>query len=284
MEGPHNLQTWTGFDAIPDKDQPETRVWPEHWEGEMGAIFAMTSSMVYSEQGFNLDAARWYRETMHWRTYGNAPYFDLWLRSVSTYFSLSGVASRAELTEGYLTPDYPQAGDNTLVKIIDSDALDLAAQLRTQALTQAVPGFGRPQPDGRYASPAYQEGTAVNNPLFAVGDRVETLMQIGTGHTREYPVYRGRTGVVAASYGIVAAQFTGVAPNRTRVFQPYYQPGYPDIASRASPIDGGHRQEFYVPVYSIRFEARDLWGDGYAEAGVAVYVDMFEPYLKRAAG
>jgi hypothetical protein len=280
MEGPHNLQSWTGFDTIPDKDQPEAIVWPEPWEGEMGAIYSMTSAVVYAKQGFNLDAARWYRETMQWRTYGNAPYFDLWLRSVSTYFALSGIATRAELTEGYPTPDYPLPG----VKIIDNDSLDLAAQLRAQALAQAVPGFGKPQADGRYSSPNYQEGTAVNNPLFAIGDRVETLMQVGTGHTREYPVYRGRTGVVVASYGIVEAQFKGTEPNRIRIFQPYYQPGYPDIASRASPVDGGPRQEFFVPVYSIRFEARDLWGDGYAEEGVAVYVDMFEPYLKRAAG
>ncbi|WP_295430867.1 SH3-like domain-containing protein [uncultured Thiodictyon sp.] len=284
MEGPHNLQTWTGFDAIPDKDQPETTVWPEPWEGEMGAIFAMTTSVFYPEKGFNLDAARWYRETMQWRTYGNTPYFDLWLRSVSTYFSLSGLVTRADLTEGYPPPDYPQPGTSTSVAIIDKDSLDLAAQLRGQALTQAVPGFGKPQTDGRYSSPSYQEGTAVNHPLFAIGDRVETLLQIGTGHTREYPVYRGRPGVVVASYGIVAAQFTGEGPSRIRVFQPYYQPGYPDIASRASPVDGAPRQEFFVPVYSIRFEARDLWGDGYAEEGVAVYVDMFEPYLKRAAG
>jgi hypothetical protein len=284
MEGPHNLQAWAGFDAIPDKYQPETTVWPERWEGEMGAIFAMTSSVFYPDKGFNLDAARWYRETMQWRTYGNAPYFDLWVRSVSTYFSLSGIATRAELTDGYPTPNYAQTGTSTAVEIIDKGSLDLAAQLRAQALAQAVPGFGKPQTDGKYESPVYREGTAVNNPLFAIGDRVETLMQVGTGHTREYPVYRGRIGVVVASYGIVATQLVGEVPNQTRVFQPYYQPAYPDIASRASPVDGGPRQEFFVPVYSIRFEARDLWGDGYAEEGVAVYVDMFEPYLKRAAG
>lgn len=274
MEGPHNLHTWAGSDPIPDKFQPETVVWPEPWEGEMGAIFAMFSAKFYPQAGFNLDVARWLRETVHPRDYLNSPYFELWLDSVATFLDLSGRATRADLTDGY--PPTTAA-----VRITNDPALDLATALRNQALGESVPGFGAPRPDGSYAPDAdhhYVEGQANNQPRYRVGDRVRTVLQTGTGHTREYPVYRGRTGVITASYGIVKAQFT---PDGVRVFQPYYQPGYPDIACRDSQRDGvGHRQEFLVPVYNVRFAATELFGDGYAEEGLYVHVDMFEPYLQ----
>jgi nitrile hydratase len=281
MEGPHNLHTWAGSDPIPDKLQPESVVWPEPWEGEMGAIFAMFAAAVFPTKGFNLDVARWLRETVHPRDYLNFPYFDLWLRSVATFLDLSGNATRAELTGGYDIPDWPSPGASTKVRITNDPALDLAAALRNRALTESVPGFGAPRADGSYQPDAdhhYVEGQANNQPRYRVGDRVRTVLQTGTGHTREYPLYRGRNGVITASYGIVKAQFT---QTKVRVFQPYYQPGYPDIACRDSQRDGvGHRQEFLVPVYNVRFAASDLYGDGYAEEGLYVHVDMFEPYLK----
>ncbi|WP_295430869.1 dockerin type I domain-containing protein [uncultured Thiodictyon sp.] len=281
MEGPHNLHTWTGSDPIPDKLQPEGVVWPEPWEGEMGAIFAMFSAVAFPAKGFNLDVARWLRETLQPRDYLNTPYFDLWLRSVATFLDLSGRASRAELTDGYPTPDWPATGDSTAVRITNDPALDLATALRNRALDESVPGFGPPQANGSYQPDAdhhYVEGQANNQPRYRIGDRVRTVLQVGTGHTREYPVYRGRTGVITASYGIVKAQST---PDGVRVFQPYYQPAYPDIACRDSQRDGiGHRQEFLVPVYNVRFPASELFGAGYAEEGLYVHVDMFEPYLQ----
>ena len=150
MEGPHNLHTWTGSDPIPDKLQPEGVVWPEPWEGEMGAIFAMFSAVAFPAKGFNLDVARWLRETLQPRDYLNTPYFDLWLRSVATFLDLSGRASRAELTDGYPTPDWPATGDSTAVRITNDPALDLATALRNRALDESVPGFGPPQANGSY--------------------------------------------------------------------------------------------------------------------------------------
>ncbi|MGI9310287.1 MAG: SH3-like domain-containing protein, partial [bacterium] len=38
-------------------------------------------------------------------------------------------------------------------------------------------------------------------------------------------------------------------------------------------------------LYSVRFEARALWGDADAPRGedcAAVYIDLFEPYLRAA--
>ena len=100
---------------------------------------------------------------------------------------------------------------------------------------------------------------------------MRTALQHGAGHSREYPLYRGRVGTIVADYGIATEQWgpQGLA------FQPYYQKAYPDIESRGL-------QTFMVPVYNVRFEAADIWGEGFAEDGLALHADMWEPYLEAA--
>ncbi len=55
----------------------------------MGAILAMFSAVYFPKVGFNLDVARWLRETVHPRDYLNTPYYDLWLRSVATFLAMA---------------------------------------------------------------------------------------------------------------------------------------------------------------------------------------------------
>jgi hypothetical protein len=278
MDGPHNLHTWPGADTIPGKLQNESVAWPEVWEGELNAIYALSSSLLYSAKGYNLDVARWLREAMHPRDYLNAPYFELWLRSLTAFFDQAQVATRQELTGVRTIPD-PDGGGDLDVRITDPGSLDLAAAIRDQALDERIPGF-LPQGGGRYAPDAdhaYVEGEAAS-PRYRVGDTVRVVLQTGSGHTRQYPIFRGRTGVILSSYGIVKAQFEG---SGARVFQPYYQSAHPDISCRHSPEQTAtvQRQEFYLPVYNVRFEGQDLFGADYGEEALAVYADMFEPYL-----
>jgi nitrile hydratase beta subunit len=89
-------------------------------------------------------------------------------------------------------------------------------------------------------------------PRFAVGDRVRAINRHPTGHTREPRYVRGRSGVVHEHYG-------------AHVF--------PDL-SALSQREGRH-------LYSVRFEAGELWGEA-AAAGGAVYVDLWEDYLEPA--
>jgi nitrile hydratase len=89
-------------------------------------------------------------------------------------------------------------------------------------------------------------------PRFAVGDRVRAINRHPTGHTREPRYVRGRTGVVQEHYG-------------AHVF--------PDL-SAAGQREGRH-------LYSVRFEAAELWGPSAAPAG-AVYADLWEDYLEPA--
>ena len=88
-------------------------------------------------------------------------------------------------------------------------------------------------------------------PRFAVGDRVRAINRHPTGHTREPRYTRGRVGVVHEHYG-------------AHVF--------PDL-SAAGRREGRH-------LYSVRFTAKELWGE--PARGGAVYVDLWQDYLEPA--
>ena len=87
-------------------------------------------------------------------------------------------------------------------------------------------------------------------PRFKPGDRVRALNRHPTGHTREPRYVRGRVGAIHEHYG------AHVFPDR----------------SAEGAKEAGH-------LYSVRFEASELWGDSGAD-GNAVYVDLWEDYLE----
>jgi nitrile hydratase beta subunit len=89
-------------------------------------------------------------------------------------------------------------------------------------------------------------------PRFAIGHRVRAINRHPTGHTREPRYVRGHTGVIHEHYG------AHVFPDR----------------SAAGQREGRH-------LYSVRFEAGELWGESAVPAG-AVYVDLWEDYLESA--
>jgi nitrile hydratase len=90
-------------------------------------------------------------------------------------------------------------------------------------------------------------------PAFDIGDAVRARNMHPVGHTRLPRYARGMRGVVARYHGIHGIDDT-------------MPPG-----SEAQP----------QPVYSVRFEARELWGDS-AEPNCAIYLDMWESYLEPA--
>ena len=90
-------------------------------------------------------------------------------------------------------------------------------------------------------------------PRFTASDRVRAINRHPRGHTREPQYIRGHVGVVHDYYG-------------AQVF--------PDLSAQGI-TEGRH-------LYSVRFEARELWGES-ANARSAVYVDMWEDYLEPEA-
>ena len=116
----------------------------------------------------------------------------------------------------------------------------------TAALSGPLPARGASQP-GWAPDVIRESGPA---PRFAPGDAVVTRAMHPRGHTRLPRYARGKGGVVHRCHGI-------------HVF----------------PDTNAHGQgEQPQPLYSVRFDARELWGES-AEPNQAVHIDLWESYL-----
>jgi nitrile hydratase len=90
-------------------------------------------------------------------------------------------------------------------------------------------------------------------PRFAAGQHVRARNINPTGHTRLPRYTRGKVGLIVRDHGVF------VFPDTNAHFQ----------------------GETPQHVYSVRFTARELWGDGASERD-SVYVDLWDDYLERA--
>ena len=90
-------------------------------------------------------------------------------------------------------------------------------------------------------------------PVFQVGEHVRARNMNPIGHTRLPRYARGKSGQIVRDHGVYT---------------------FPDTNSR---FQGECRQH----VYSVRFAARELWGDQ-ASARDSVYLDLWDDYLERA--
>lgn len=89
-------------------------------------------------------------------------------------------------------------------------------------------------------------------PLFRVGQRVRARNIHPTGHTRLPRYARGKIGVIIRDHGVY------IFPDTNAHFQ------------------GEKRQH----VYSVRFAARELWGERTSPRD-SVHIDMWDDYLER---
>jgi len=99
--------------------------------------------------------------------------------------------------------------------------------------------------------PAAREAAAA--PRFAVGDPVRARNLNPVGHTRLPRYARRRAGVIARYHGV-------------------------HVFADANAHGLGERPQ---PLYQVRFEARELWGEPDLGRG-AVYVDLWEDHLEPA--
>jgi nitrile hydratase len=88
---------------------------------------------------------------------------------------------------------------------------------------------------------------------FKAGDHVLARNINPIGHTRLPRYARGRRGVIDRDHGVFV---------------------FPDTMAAERRREPQH-------CYSVRFDARELWGPG-ALARDAIYIDLFEPYLEPA--
>ncbi len=133
-------------------------------------------------------------------------------------------------------------------------------------VTPAELASGRAAPDAAKATPVLlaldvasrfaRTGSYIREaspPLFAEGDAVCARDLNPSGHTRLPRYVRGRKGVIMSGRG-------------AHVF--------PDSHAHG-------RGEDPWPLYTVRFAARDLWGEA-ANARDSVCLDLWEPYLEPA--
>lgn len=87
---------------------------------------------------------------------------------------------------------------------------------------------------------------------FKVGDRVRMSSVIPFGHTRIAGYVRGRIAEVVNHRGSFI---------------------YPDSAGNGRGEDPEH-------LYTLRFDAKELWGEKYADSNSSTYFDAWDPYLE----
>jgi nitrile hydratase subunit beta len=110
-------------------------------------------------------------------------------------------------------------------------------------------GFRAPPPSARAG---FEREIAASR--FEVGDAVRVRARASGRHTR-------LPGYAAGKHGVIAHVRGGFV--------------FPDTNAHG---EGEQPQ----PLYTVRFAARELWGDG-ADPRASVSVDLFEPYLEGAA-
>lgn len=118
---------------------------------------------------------------------------------------------------------------------------------------ELTPALAADKVPGFIARGAPASRTSAAPPRFRPGQRVRARNLNPTGHTRLPRYVRGKTGMIDRVHGVFVfpdtnAHFLGESPQH---------------------------------VYSVRFEAQELWG-GDSAARDAVYIDLWEEYLSDA--
>jgi nitrile hydratase subunit beta len=182
-------------------------------------------------------------------------------RAVRAWSKWTGDASRhaVELIPApeYLRMSYYEQRLHALVELMVKSGL----------VTRAEAESGKPAPGSAKATPALVAGdvpgmVAKGKPAarevpvparFAVGQPVRARNVHPTGHTRLPRYVRGKPGTIYLDHGVHV---------------------FPDTNAHSLGENPQH-------LYSVRFAARDLWGEQ-ASARTAVYLDLWDDYLEYA--
>ncbi|MHB8528557.1 MAG: nitrile hydratase subunit beta [Caulobacteraceae bacterium] len=156
----------------------------------------------------------------------------------------------------YLAMSYYEKWLTGLVALMVETALVTAEEIETGRPAAGAERKAPPLIAGRVAGvlssggPTLRPGPAARR--FSVGEVVRARNLNPAGHTRLPRYVRGRLGVVERDHG-------------AHVFADAHAHG------------GGEAPQ---PLYGVRFDARELWGEAAAKG--SVHLDLWESYLERA--
>lgn len=197
--------------------EPEGELWHAAWESR---VMALTVAMGASG-AWNIDMSRSARETLP--DYARLSYYEIWFKGLRKLLIERRLLRQVELNR---------------MRSVDNP-LSLARTLSAKEV-QSVLARGAPT-----------ERPAVVAAKFRLGDRVRTLRQPATHHTRLPAYVRGQIGTISRVHG-------------THVFADTHAHGLGEQARW---------------LYSVAFDAAQLWPE---DAGVThqVSIDAWEPYLE----
>lgn len=219
MNGAQDLGGQMGFGAVaPELDEP---VFHAPWERRALALTLACGAMGH----WSIDASRHARETLHPADYLTSSYYEIWIKGLEKLLAAEGFVTSDELHAG--RAEVPARQPNRVLQ-----AAEVAAALAS-------------------GSPTARELTQA--PRFAVGNRVRTVNNHPTGHTRLPRYARGRTGTIERVHG-------------AHVF--------PDSSAHG-------RGEQPQTLYTVAFAGRELWGHD-ADATLSVSINAWDSYLEPA--
>jgi nitrile hydratase subunit beta len=216
MDGMHDVGGMDGFGPVDiEKNEP---VFHYPWEGKSYAM----NMLMNGWRKWNLDQVRFSGEKFSPRQYLAMSYYERWVTALADRGIATGLVTAAEVQAGHAAPGSPK-----LTPPIKSEMVP--------AMVRAMGNFARP----------------VNTkPLFKVGDKVRTVTDSPTGHTRLPRYARGRTGEIVLYHGAAV---------------------FPD-----SNAEGNENPQH---LYAVRFTAAELWGRQ-GDPRDSVTIDLYEPYLQ----
>ncbi|HEX3520492.1 MAG TPA: nitrile hydratase subunit beta [Stellaceae bacterium] len=157
----------------------------------------------------------------------------------------------------YLRMSYYEKWFAGLITVLEESGLATRAEVENgrpaPGTPQAIPPLRAEQVAELVAERGWFERPVNAPPRFAVGQAVRAKKINPTGHTRLPRYARGNAGIIDRIHG------AHVFPDSNAHF----------------------RGECPQHLYSVRFSARELWGES-ASARDAVYIDLWEDYLEPA--
>jgi nitrile hydratase len=222
VNGPQDLGGQMGFGLVapePEKDEP---IFHEPWEARALALTLTAGALGH----WNIDVSRHARESLPPAVYYGSSYYEIWTLGLERLLADAGLVGDDELAAG--------------------SALHPAAATARPPLAAAQVG-----PSLAAGSP-YTRPTSAP-PRFGAGQRVRTINDHPTGHTRLPRYARGVEGTVERVHGCFV---------------------FPDTNAAGDPDPQW--------CYTVTFAAADLWGRS-ADPRSTVSIDAFEPYLVPAS-
>ncbi len=216
MNGIHDMGGMHGFGNVTQEaDEP---VFHGRWEGR---VLGLQRSLLYT-RAWNIDIFRREQERLTASDYLSVSYYDRWLRSLTQSALDTRLVNADELEAGHALHTGP-----TVQRVLGVNEAK-AAFIRAP--------FGRPQ---------------TRDARFAPGDRVRTINEHPSGHTRLPRYARDKVGKVSAVRGFHV---------------------YPDTVASGQ----GEDPQW---LYTVEFSGSELWGHG-ADPSLVVSIEAFEPYLE----